>query len=86
MTKQLILQILNCLLLLWPRGLGQTRTEEVEQQRSEPQKTTLCATHANGSCGSKTGTDRASFHHGDTEDTEISLRKQGISATLRGPQ
>ncbi len=38
MTKQVIILVLNCLLLLSPPGLGQTRTEQIEQQRSEHQK------------------------------------------------
>jgi len=38
MGKQAILLILNCLLLCSPPGLGQTRTKELEEQRSEHQK------------------------------------------------
>jgi outer membrane protein assembly factor BamA len=38
MRKEAILLILNCLLLFPPTGFGQTRTEELEEQRSEHQK------------------------------------------------
>ena len=38
MGKQATLLILNCLLLLSPPALGQTRTKELEDQRSEHQK------------------------------------------------
>ncbi|MCI0420575.1 MAG: hypothetical protein L0312_15345, partial [Acidobacteria bacterium] len=36
--KQVIILTLNCVLLLSLPGLGQTRTEQIEQQRSEHQK------------------------------------------------
>ena len=38
MEKNLAMLILNCLLLFSPPGLGQTRTKELEGQRSEHQK------------------------------------------------
>ena len=38
MGKQATLLILNCLLLLSPPALGQTRTKELEDERSELQK------------------------------------------------
>jgi len=38
MEKNLAMLILNCLLLFSPPGLGQSRTKELEEQRSEHQK------------------------------------------------
>ena len=38
MEKNLAMLILNCLLLFSPPGLGQTRTKELEEQRSEHEK------------------------------------------------